>query len=106
MNLLPIYVSTTANKLEKDNPIKNLLIITRFGFILIYTVNQTTVIATAYPPYGLPTLSFIVLSVYVLCFGIYSSAISLSNIITLRAYPKTPPLLYVIQAQTKCNIAM
>ena len=84
MNLLPIYVSTTANKLEKDNPIKNLLIITRFGFILIYTVNQTTVIATAYPPYGLPTLSFIVLSVYVLCFGIYSSAISLSNIITLR----------------------
>ena len=24
----------------------------------------------------------------------------------LRAYPKTPPLLYVIQAQTKCNIAI
>ena len=26
--------------------------------------------------------------------------------IMLRAYPKTPPLLYVIQAQTKCNIAI
>ena len=73
-----------ANKLEIDNPIKKLLIITGFGFILIYTVNQTTVIATAYPPYGLPTLSFIVISVYLLCFGIYSSAISLSNTITLR----------------------
>ncbi len=24
----------------------------------------------------------------------------------LRAYPKTPPLLYVIQAQAKCNIAI
>ena len=73
-----------ANKLEVDNPIKKLLIITGFGFILIYTVNQTTVIATAYPPYGLPTLSFIVISVYLLCFGIYSSAISLSNTIVLR----------------------
>jgi hypothetical protein len=73
-----------ASKLEVDNPIKKLLIITGFGFILIYTVNQTTVIATAYPPYGLPTLSFIVISVYLLCFGIYSSAISLSNTIVLR----------------------
>jgi len=73
-----------AGKLEVDNPIKKLLIITGFGFILIYTVNQTTVIATAYPPYGLPTLSFIVISVYLLCFGIYSSAISLSNTIVLR----------------------
>jgi len=26
--------------------------------------------------------------------------------VILRAYPKTPPLLYVIQAQTKCNIAI
>jgi hypothetical protein len=73
-----------ASKLEVDNPIKKLLIITGFGFILIYTVNQTTVIATAYPAYGLPTLSFIVISVYLLCFGIYSSAISLSNTIVLR----------------------
>ncbi|HEY6587983.1 MAG TPA: hypothetical protein VIY98_06800, partial [Nitrososphaeraceae archaeon] len=73
-----------ANKLEVDNPIKKLLVITGFGFILIYTVNQTTVIATAFPPYGLPALSFIVISVYLLSFGIYSSAISLSNTIVLR----------------------
>jgi hypothetical protein len=73
-----------ASKLEVDNPIKKLLVITGFGFILIYTVNQTTVIATAYPPYGLPSLSFIVICVYLLCFGIYSSAISLSNTIVLR----------------------
>ena len=57
-----------ANKLEVDNPIKKLLVITGFGFILIYTVNQTTVIATAFPPYGLPALSFIVISVYLLSF--------------------------------------
>jgi hypothetical protein len=73
-----------ASKLEVDNPIKKLLVITGFGFILIYTVNQTTVIATAYPPYGLPALSFIIICVYLLCFGIYSSAISLSNTIVLR----------------------
>ena len=73
-----------ATKLERENPIKKLLVITGFGFILIYTVNQTTVIATAYPPYGLPALSFIVICVYLLSFGIYSSAISLSNTIVLR----------------------
>ena len=39
-----------------------------------------------------------------------SDAINLNNLgynitVLLRAYPKTLPLLYVIHAQTKCNIA-
>jgi hypothetical protein len=73
-----------ANKLDLDNPIRRYLIITAIGFIIIYTVSQTTVIATAYPPYGLSSLSFIIISIYLVNFGLYSSAISLSHDIKLR----------------------
>ena len=73
-----------ANKLEVDNPIRRYLIMTAIGFIIIYTVTQTTVIATAYPPYGLSSLSFIIMSIYLVNFGLYSSAISLSHNIQLR----------------------
>ena len=73
-----------ANKLELDNPIRRYLIMTAIGFIIIYTVTQTTVIATAYPPYGLPSLSFIISSIYLVNFGLYSSAISLSHDVQLR----------------------
>ncbi len=78
-----------ANKLESDNPIRSYLIITAIGFIIIYTVTQTTVIATAYPPYGLSSLSFIIMSIYLVNFGLYSSAISLSHNIQLRNKIKT-----------------
>lgn len=73
-----------ANKLELNNPIRKYLIMTAIGFIIIYTVTQTTVIATAYPPYGLSALSFIASSIYLVSFGLYSSAISLSHDVQLR----------------------
>lgn len=73
-----------ANKLDLDNPIRRYLMITAIGFIIIYSVSQTTVIATAYPPYGLPSLSFIIISIYLVNFGLYSSAISLSHDVELR----------------------
>ena len=46
-------------------------------------------IATAYPPYGLSSLSFIIMSIYLVNFGLYSSAISLSHNIQLRNKIKT-----------------
>ena len=73
-----------AKKLELDNPIRKFLITTAIGFIIIYTVTQTTVIATAYPPFGLSSLSFIISSIYLVNFGLYSSAISLSHDVQLR----------------------
>jgi hypothetical protein len=73
-----------ANKLDSSNPIRAFLITSAIGFIIIFTVTQSTVIATAYPPYGLPSLSFIIVSIYLLNFGLYSSAITLSHDIHLR----------------------
>jgi hypothetical protein len=94
-----------ANKLDLDNPIRRYLIITAIGFIIIYTVTQTTVIATAYPPYGLSSLSFIIMSIYFINFGLYSSAILLSQNIQLRNKIRTLTLnnksllAYIGQAQ-------
>jgi hypothetical protein len=73
-----------ANKLDLSNPIRNFLTTSAIGFIIIYILTQSTVIATAYPPYGLPSLSFIIVSIYLLNFGLYSCAISLSHDIQLR----------------------
>ena len=78
-----------ANKLDIHNPIRKYLIISANGFILIYFITQSTVIASAYPPYGIPSLSFIIISIYLLNFGIYSSAVSLSHDIHLRQTIRT-----------------
>jgi len=78
-----------ANKLDIHNPIRKYLIISANGFILIYFITQSTVIASAYPPYGIPSLSFIIISIYLLNFGIYSSAVSLSHNIHLRQTIRT-----------------
>lgn len=99
-----------ANKLDLDNPIRRYLIITAIGFIIIYTVTETTVIATAYPPYGLSSLSFIIMSVYLVNFGLYSSAISLSHNIQLRNKIRTLTfnnkslLAYIGQAQLRSEL--
>jgi hypothetical protein len=78
-----------ANKLNTNNPLRKYLILSANGFILIYSITESTVIATAYPPYGISSLSFIIISIYLLNFGIYSSAVSLSHDIQLRQTIRT-----------------
>jgi hypothetical protein len=69
-----------------DSSIKTFLKITAFGFILLYLSNHVDVTATAYPPYGINSLSLLPLSSYFVLFGLYSSALSLSQDITLRQH--------------------
>jgi hypothetical protein len=67
-----------------DSPIKTFLKITAYGFILLYVANHSSVIVAPYPPFGMISLSVLSLSSYYLLFGLYSSALSLSQDITLR----------------------
>lgn len=67
-----------------QSPIKTFLKITAFGFILLYVSNHSSVIVTPYPPFGMVSLSLLSLASYYLLFGLYSSALSLSQDITLR----------------------
>jgi len=67
-----------------DSSVKTFLKITAFGFILLYLSNRVDVTSATYPPYGINSLSLLPLASYFVLFGLYSSALSLSQDITLR----------------------
>ena len=70
--------------------IKDYLIVSGFGMMLLFTSNQaTTLIFAPYPPFGLITTSLIGLSSYLLLIGIYSSAMSISRDTELRKFINT-----------------
>lgn len=74
-----------ARNIHKDNVIRSYLIISAYGFLLLFTSNQALLLTfTQYPPFGLVTISFVGLSSYLVLVGIYSSAISISQDATLR----------------------
>ena len=69
------------SKRVRQHAIKDYLIVSAFGVVLLFTSNQATdLIIAPYPPFGLVTASFIGLSSYMLLVGIYSSAMSISRI--------------------------
>jgi len=67
-----------------ESAVKTFLKIAALGFILLYLSNHVDVNSAPYPPYGIASLSLLPLSTYLVLFGIYSSALSLSQDITLR----------------------
>jgi hypothetical protein len=69
-----------------ESSIKTFLKITALGFILLYISNHVDVTSATYPPYGVNSLSLLPVSSYFVLFGLYSSALSLSQDITLRQH--------------------
>jgi len=67
-----------------ESSIKTFLKITAYGFILLYVSNHVGVNTAPYPPFGMNSLSLLPLTSYFVLFGLYSSALSLSQDITLR----------------------
>ena len=61
------------------------LIISGFGFFLLFTSNQAILMSIApYPPFGIATITAMGLSAYLVVTGIYMSTISLSQDAQLR----------------------
>jgi ABC-type multidrug transport system fused ATPase/permease subunit len=61
------------------------LIISGFGFFLLFTSNQAILMSIApYPPFGIATITVMGLSAYLIVIGIYMSTISLSQDAELR----------------------
>jgi hypothetical protein len=73
-----------VSKKLPQSPVKTFLKITAYGFVLLYFSNNIRVTIAAYPPFGVNSLSLLSLSSYFVLFGLYSSALSLSQDITLR----------------------
>jgi hypothetical protein len=69
-----------------ESSVKTFLKITALGFILLYLSNHVDVTAATYPPFGINSLSLLPLASYFVLFGLYSSALSLSQDITLRQH--------------------
>jgi hypothetical protein len=75
-----------AATLKRDNyTIRNFLIISGYGLMLVFASNQAILTVNyPYPPFGLAAVSFMALASYLLLIGIYSSAISVAHDVELR----------------------
>jgi hypothetical protein len=74
-----------AKSLRHSTPVRNYMIMSAFGFTLLFVSNQAVVLISApYPPFRLPTISLMGLSSYLILIGIYSSALLISEDLHLR----------------------
>jgi hypothetical protein len=65
--------------------VSDYLMIAGYGVLLFFTSNQATVLINLpYPPFGMPTISFVGLSSYLLFVGICASAVSVAEDSNLR----------------------
>jgi hypothetical protein len=69
----------------RNRQVKDYMIISGYGFLLLFTANQHQVLQlNPYPPFGLATISYIGLASYLILVGVYSSALSVANDVELR----------------------
>ena len=66
------------------SPAKTFLRIAALGFIFLFAANHVSVSLASYPPFGINSLSLLPLASYFLLSGLYSSALSLSQDVSLR----------------------
>jgi hypothetical protein len=82
--LFGVAFLSVARTLQIGTAIRNYMIIAAYGFLLFYVAGSALVLQAAYPPYGLVSVSFTGLSCYLIYNGLYFSAISVSQDMTLR----------------------
>ena len=79
---------TAGRSLIKAGAVKYYMIVSAYGIILLFLSNQGNILISTggtFPPFGLATISLVGLSSYLILIGIYSSAISVSQDIKIRA---------------------
>jgi hypothetical protein len=74
--LFGIAFWTVAKRLTSKT-VKSYMMISAYGIMLLFTVNQPTGLTLVpYPPFGLTSICFMVLASYLVSLGVYSSATS------------------------------
>lgn len=73
-----------ARTLRPGTAIRHYLILAAYGMFIFYLAGSATVSQAAYPPFGLISVGFTGLSTYLIYVGLYSSAVTLSQDLTLR----------------------
>jgi hypothetical protein len=70
-----------------DKILREYMIISGFGFLLLFSANQSTLLVLGpYPPFGSITISVLILATYLILIGIYTSATLVSTNIQLRKF--------------------
>jgi hypothetical protein len=82
--LFGVAFLSVARTLKIGTPARNYMIIAAYGLLLFYIAGSALVSQATYPPYGLISVSFTGLSCYLIYNGLYFSAISVSQDMTLR----------------------
>jgi hypothetical protein len=73
-----------ARTLQKGSTLREYMVIAAYGLLLFYVAGSAAATQAAYPPFGLASVSFTGLACYLIYTGLYSSAISVSQDLTLR----------------------
>jgi len=82
--LFGVAFLSVARTLKIGTAARNYMIIAAYGFVLFYIAGSASTFQAAYPPYGLISVSFTGLSCYLIYNGLYFSAVSISQDMTLR----------------------
>ena len=73
-----------AKSIRPNSAVRDYIIISAYGFALLFIANGATLTPTPYPPFALAAVSTMGLSAYLIYVGIYSAGISMSGDINLR----------------------
>ena len=82
--LFGLAFRTVIKSIRPNSEVRNYIIISAFGFALLFISNEASLTASTYPPFGLAGVSTMGLSAYLIYMGIYSAGISMSEDINLR----------------------
>jgi signal transduction histidine kinase len=73
-----------AKSIRPNSIVRDYIIISAYGFALLFIVNGASLTPTPYPPFALAAVSTMGLSAYLIYIGIFSAGISMSGDINLR----------------------
>jgi hypothetical protein len=80
---------SVASFISRGNDVRDYMSIAGYGFMIFFgTAAATTVLQAAYPPYGLPNVSFVGLAAFLILAGLQHSAISVAHDMRLRQFIK------------------
>jgi hypothetical protein len=82
----------TSENFKSNQVFRDYLIVAGFGFVLLFSSTQATVITTVYPPFGFATVSSYGLGSYLILLGLYLSALSISQDDRLQSIIKSSTL--------------
>jgi nitrogen-specific signal transduction histidine kinase len=82
--LFGLAFRTVAKSIRPNSAVRDYIIISGYGFVLLFIANQATLTPTPFPPFSLAAVSTMGLAAYLIYIGIYSAGISMSEDINLR----------------------